>query len=43
MSTYAERHAEALEELRTYGFNCIGCRLGICALPHDDEDEADDR
>lgn len=40
MSTYAERHAEALEELRRE-LNCIGCRLGICTLPHDDETEDD--
>lgn len=38
MSTYAERHAEALEELREH-LNCIGCRLGICNLSHDDDED----
>lgn len=42
MSTYWERHAEALEELRTIGFNCIGCRLGVCTQSHDNETEDDE-
>ena len=42
MSTREERAEESREWIRTYGRDCIGCHLGICAEPHDDDMEDDE-